>query len=146
MKQRFTEAITKINDLTITKKSNIESLFTEQVYKYLDENDFGGIPKHSFEGKSGSVFSVNYVIPKRAGKPLQIFEFQNKISKNSLMISAYKNSDIRNSSDFIDKNLNYSIIFNDEEQTPSSDTIKIAQSEGIKTYNWSDKQSLLAIR
>lgn len=146
MKQRFTEAITKINDLTITKKSNIENMFIEQVYKYLDVNDFGGLPHYSFEGKSGSNHFANYVIPKRNGKPMQILDFQNKISKNALMISAFKNSDIRSSSEYKNDAIIYSVIFNDEEQKITSDALKIAKSSDIKTYTWSDKDELLSIR
>ncbi|RRG09839.1 MAG: DUF1828 domain-containing protein [Lactobacillus sp.] len=149
MKQRLTNAILMINDLVYTKKKNIESLFFEEVYNYLEENDFGGLPKYTFEGQSGVPYTTNYVIPAKYNRPMRIIDFQNKISKDEMMVSAYKINDILKNTESTSKtyrNLSYSIIYNDNEAKLNANSKKIADNSDIQLFNWSDKQSLLAIR
>lgn len=146
MKQRLTSAILRINDLVYTKKKNIDNMFFEDVYQYLDENDFGGLSKHTYEGYDGVPFVFNYVIPSRQHKPTRIIDFQNKISSNEMMISAYKFDQIQNSSQFLSKPVSYSIIYNNQEANPSKNSNKIALNSGIKLYTWSDRETLLELR
>ncbi|MFC6170077.1 DUF1828 domain-containing protein [Loigolactobacillus jiayinensis] len=146
MKQRLTSAILKVSDLAYTKKSNIDKMFFEEVYKYFETNDFGGLPHYAVEGKSGVKHNLNYVIPARNDKPFKIIDFQNRITKNDVMIGAYKYRDINDSSEYFSKNIAYSIIYNDSEMNASDTSQKIAYDSGITIYTWSDKKQLLALR
>lgn len=150
LKQNFLSAIIRINDITNTKRPNIESLFFEEVYNYFDENDFGGLRNHPFNGNSGVPHFVNYVIPAKSSKPTRMIDLQNKLSFNQMMYSAYKFEDIQKntllSSGNPTKKITYSIIYNDEEDNPSTNSLKIAQQAHIDLFAWKNKEKILSLR
>lgn len=150
LKQNFLSAIIRINDIANTKRPNVESLFFEEVYSYFDENDFGGLRNHPFSGSSGVSYFANYVIPAKSLKPTRMIDLQNKLSFNQMMYSAYKFEDIQQNSllsfEKSSKKITYSIIYNDEEGTPSANSLKIAQQAHINLIAWKNKEKLLSLR
>lgn len=146
LKQNFISAIIKINDIANTRRPNVESLFFDEVYKYFDENDFGGLQKHPFEGKSGVSYNLDYVIPKKNNRPTRMIDLQNRISFNQVMTSAYKFQDIRENRTVSTNGLSYTMIFNNDASDVSSNSIKIAQDADIRLIPWSNKMEILALR
>ncbi len=145
MKQRLISAVIRIDDITFTKRSNVEQLFFDEVYNYFDKNDFGGIPQHPIEGRSGISYTLHYVIPARKKNQEKLFSFQNQISYNQMGISAYMYQDIKNSVGSHEKTADSKlvIIYNDAVRNPSSNVFKIAADAEIQLIPWSAKKSLL---
>lgn len=146
LKQNFLLAIIRIDDLANTKHPNVENLFSEEVYDFLDSHDFGGLREHPFNGNSGVTYSTSYVIPARKSKPFRLIDLQSNLSFNQMMCNAYKFEDIQKNAFFSSKKLSYTIIFNDQEKHPSKNSLKIANQSDIKLIAWKDKQQLLSLR
>ncbi|WP_203637360.1 DUF1828 domain-containing protein [Levilactobacillus wangkuiensis] len=147
MKQNLISAMIQINDLSNTKKTNVESLFNEQIYSYFKDNNFGGLPQYGIEGKSGAPYIIDYTIPEKGSRPQRMIDFQQKISKNEVMINAYKFNDILTSSTLNLKNKpTYSIIFNSDAGNASEVAQKIADDAKISLLPWTKKNSILQLR
>lgn len=147
MKQNLISTMIQINDLASTKKANVESLFYEEVYSYLQENDFGGLPRYSIEGKSGVPYTIDYTIPEKNNRPSRMIDFQQRINLNVIMIDAYKFLDIRTSNAHqMRRSPNYSIIFNGDTSHVSDKTKKIADDADIALIPWNDKEKILQLR
>lgn len=143
MKFKLTSAILQINDLIFTKKSNVKNLFKEEVLDFLDNNDFGGLPKHRFSGRTGIDYEFSYVIPKRKNKPYKILDIINDPSRNLMMEAAFKFNDIKNSSELSKDKVNYYIIYNGDSVSESSQ--RIAEDTNIDLVSWKNRDSLLSL-
>ncbi|WP_282803661.1 DUF1828 domain-containing protein [Secundilactobacillus kimchicus] len=147
MKQNLISAMIQINDLSNTKKSNVESLFYAEIYSYFQENDFGGLSGWSAEGKSGVSYTIDYTIPEKENRPQRMIDFQQKISKNEVLSNAYKFTDILGSSTSMLKSTpTYSIIFNSDDGNVSEDAQKIADEARIGLIPWNNKKLLRELR
>ncbi|GAX02568.1 hypothetical protein IWT140_00165 [Secundilactobacillus pentosiphilus] len=146
MKQNLISAMIQINDLSNTKKENVENMFFENVYAFLEKEDFGGLPNHSFEGRSGVDYKINYTIPAHKKKPLRMIDFQRKINFNDTVINAYKFRDIMSSADKDSKQTTYSIIYDGTTHNVSSKTEKIAVDANIKLIPWENKDDILLLK
>ena len=146
MKQNLISAMIQINDLSNTKKENVENMFFENVYDFLDKEDFGGLPNHSFEGRSGVAYKINYTIPAHNKKPLRMIDFQRKINFNDTVINAYKFRDIMSRADKGSKQTTYSIIYDGSTRNVSSKTEKIAVDANITLIPWENKNDILLLK
>lgn len=147
MKQKLISAMVQINDLSTTQKSNVENLFYEQIYSYFRENDFGGLPRYRVEGKSGAPYTIDYTIPEKSCRPQRMIDFQQRISKNNMMINAYKFNDILNGSSGLLRTLpTYTVIFNNATSNVSETTQRIADDAHITLLSWYDKELILNLR
>lgn len=147
MKQRLISAMVQINDLSTTQKLNLENRFSEQVYSYFKENNFGGLPQYHVEGKSGAPYTIDYTIPEKNRRPERMIDFQQKLSKNSIMINAYKFNDILvGNSRFLSALPTYTVIYNDDVSAVSAITQKIADDAKITLLPWHDKNPILELR
>ncbi|MCM6799474.1 DUF1828 domain-containing protein [Levilactobacillus brevis] len=145
MKQRLISAILRIDDFTMFKKRDISKLFFEELYSYLDKNDFGGLPEYQVSGQSGNNYKIDYVISQnhKENKGLRLIEFQNRISFDQVVIAAYKFNDIAQ----INPNkIDPSIIYNDLENRPPKKALKVAKDTGIHLYPSSNKEALESIK
>lgn len=145
MKQRLISTILRIDDFTMFKKQDISKIFFEELYSYLDENDFGGLPEYSVSGQSGNNYKIDYAISQnhKQNKGLRLIEFQNRISFDQVVIAAYKFNDIAK----INPNkIDPSIIYNDQESQPPKKALKVANDTGINLYPSSDKKLLERIK
>lgn len=147
MKQNLISAMIQINDLSNTKKSNVESLFYEEIYSYFQENDFGGLSGWQAEGKSGVSYAIDYTIPEKKDRPQRMIDFQQKISINEVLSNAYKFTDILSSSTSKLKSIpTYSIIFNSNDGNVSKKAQKIADEARIDLIPWNNKKLILELR
>ncbi|GAB5054397.1 DUF1828 domain-containing protein [Pediococcus parvulus] len=145
MKQNLISAILRIDDLNMFKKQDISRLFFEELYSYLDKNDFGGLPKYPIEGQSGNSYKIDYAIAPnhKENKLLRLLDFQNSINFNQVAIAAYKFNDI---SQISSNKIQPIIIYNDTEKKPPEKAINTAKDSGISLYAASDKSLLEEIK
>jgi len=145
MKQHLISAILKIDDLSLLKKTNVQKLFAEELYNFLDKNDFGGLPQYAVKGQTGNSYKIDYVIPQNhaQSKPMRLVDFQDHVSFNQVAIAAYKFQDITNT---LPVNASFSIIFNDTQHTLPVQALNAANKSGISLLRWNQQSSLEKLR
>lgn len=147
MKFRLTSAIVRINDLVFTQRENNSRPFADEVLNFFQTNDFGGI-KTSLTGASGVDYSFQYAIPKHRKRPLILFDINNSLTRNTVMLGAFKYNDIRKDNHFFNTYHNqskYIIIYNGHPKHPGASTLKIANTNDICLISWQEKNQLTEI-
>lgn len=147
MKYQLTSAILRINDTSFTQKENVKSFFAEDVLNYFDTNNFGGLPT-TVRGQSGVEYKFLYALPKRKDKPLILFNIQNNISANEIMLDAFKHNDIKKSANLPNMyaQSRYVVIFNEKQKNISEKAAKIAQAYDIDVISWENKAALAELK
>ncbi len=145
MKQRLVSAILRVDDINIFKRQDINRLFFEELYKYLDENNFRGLPDYPVLGQTGNNYTFNYVIPAdhKNNRPQRLIDFQNNINFDQIAVAAYKYGDIQK---IAPQAMSFSVIYNDTEKTPSKKIENVAKDSGIELYEWSNKHRLAELK
>lgn len=77
----LTQCMIKISDLFYTAKNTVQSLFTEDVKTFLDEQNIRYSPDISFQGFSGLITNYDFVIPKYKDIPERIIKVVNNIDQ-----------------------------------------------------------------
>ncbi|WCG35856.1 DUF1828 domain-containing protein [Companilactobacillus farciminis] len=146
MKQALIQAIIHIDDLLMTRKSNITNIFKEEVYNYFDKNDFGGLKTYRPDGSSGNSYVIDYTIPQRGTKPYRFINFTNNSSFATIATSGAMYGDISSGEEYNLTNSEFIIIYNSEQANPSTKSINIANQYKLKLISWNDKKEILSIK
>lgn len=137
-KHSLLSAIQEISDLKYTAKSDVLSMFSEEVGSFMESLDVIFTPQFPIQGKTGMNF---------------VFDFQIAGRKNELVIKTYnrlKQSDVerflfsihdisRTRVGLSKKGFNSAIIINDTEHIPSEMLLNVLKEENTKVLLWSEK-------
>lgn len=138
-KHKMIETIIRLYDLLNTHRSNVTSLFTEEVQDYFYEKDFGGMPNVRLTGYSGIDYQVDYVLGARKNRPEIWVQIVNRFDYNSLARVNYIYQDIANNRDIqqVSKKI---LIYNDLENKVASKAIQASKVSDIQLLAWSQKE------
>lgn len=146
MKQNLVQAIIHIDDLLMTRKENVTSIFKEEVYSYFDENDFGGLKTYRPFGSSGNSYLIDYTIPKREHRPYRFINFTNSSSFASIATTGAMYGDISSGTEYNVKNSEFILIYNSEIASPSQKGFNIAERFNLKLIPWNNKHEILKLK
>lgn len=145
-KHSFIQAILKVNDLLFTKKSNVISLFNDEVWNFLYENEFGGSENIDMTGRSGLVYKVDYTMGATKKRPEIIMQFMNRPSFDSITTQEYIYQDVSEVRlTRTKKSLDYYVVVNDLENSIPNKVETVIQNSKLKLIRWSNKEELLEI-
>jgi len=146
MKQSLIQTILRIDDLLMTRKSNVKNLFFEDVMSYFDDKEFKGLPNYPVTGGSGNTYKISYAIGKSKSRPLQLIQILNNADFQRISAEIVTFEDLRGNIDYKKNNMNYSVVFNDIDNSISDKTKNIAQIRGLDIIPWSNKETILKLR
>ena len=144
-KHMLLQAMMAINDMFMTTKSTVSSLFAEDVGDFLESNDIRYNENVFLAGKSGYNHNFNYLIPHYKSAPERVIHTMNIPSKGNLsniIFSWGDTKDLRNKRSY--DSMLY-IFINDQEKTVDSNMIKAFKNENINPVLWSNRQSVTDI-
>lgn len=139
-KHFYMQGILSINDLFVTNKPNISSLFIEDVRSLLEDNDIWSISNIKLAGKSGFDHNIDFSIPRSRSKPERYLQLVNTPSKNSTEINLFTWNDIK---DTREPNSTMYVLLNDIDNKIRKATISAYSKYDIKPLLWSKKQELV---
>lgn len=146
MKQSLIQAILRIDDLVMTRKSNVKNLFFEDVMNFFDDNEFKGLPSYSVTGGSGNSYRIPYAIGKSKSRPLQLIQILNNADFQRISTEIVTLEDIKSNTEYDDDKINYSVIFNDYDHDIKDKARNIAASRGLDVIPWSNKEKILNLK
>ena len=138
-KHFFIQALTAINDLFITNRSNIMSMFKEDVAAYLDQHRIRYIADINLTGKSGFSHGFDFTIPKSQKAPERYLKVVNNPDKNSAELILFSWEDIRN----VRGESKIFVILNDIDNKISSDITLAFESYNIQSIAWSNRNKFI---
>jgi len=135
-KHLLIQAMLSVNDLFFLSKAKVASLFSEDVRKYLEDNDVRYTENISFTGKSGFAHKFDYVIPKSREKPERVIKAINNPSRETASSLLFAWTDTKETRP-LDSQM-YAIL-NDEERSISPEITTSLEYYMIKPIPWSQR-------
>ncbi|PNZ71133.1 DUF1828 domain-containing protein [Staphylococcus croceilyticus] len=143
-KHNLIQGILKIYDLTLTSKSNVSSLFYEEVFDFLFNEDITGTANVAVAGESGIKYTIDFILPAKKNKPEKLLNFANNLDFNKITSDAFAYRDVKpNRPHRNNLESQMFIIANDIENSVSSRVKQAADYEGVSILKWSNKQEIL---
>ena len=139
-KHNFISAIMELNDLYVLSKSNVASIFKEDVRTYLDEKNIIYTPDYISKGSTGLEFMFDFQI---AGKNSElILKSFNTINKQSLSSFLFSWDDIKPIREKVSKKKVTAIaIINDEEKHIKEEFLDALIAKKANYIIWSERHS-----
>lgn len=73
-KHMLVQAMMTVNDMFMTSRQNVQSIFLEEVDHFLFENDIRFVENINFTGKSGFPQTFHFAVPRSKEKPERILQ------------------------------------------------------------------------
>jgi hypothetical protein len=138
-KHNIVQAMLAINDMFYLASPHIESLFLEDVTKWLDLSDVRYTPRINFKGKSGYDHFFDFVIPKSRTKGERILQALSNPKKDSAEALIFKWQDTR---EMRTGDSQLFVLMNDAERTISGSVIDAFRNYQLKPVLWSEREAV----
>ena len=140
-KHALLSAIQALSDLKYTAKTNVVSMFSEEVGKFMDDLNIIFTPQFNIQGKTGMNFVFDFQIAGRKNE--LVIKTYNRLSQSDVERFLFSIHDIsRTRQDLSNKKFNSLIIVNDVDNSQNSQLIDILKAEGSNVLPWSQKTSI----
>jgi hypothetical protein len=144
-KHMLLQAMMTVNDMFMTSKSTVSSLFAEDVGSFLEANNIRYTENIFFSGKSGYNHNFNFVISPFKEIPERVIHTMNIPSKGNLSKIVFSWSDTKETRIRKSHNSDLYVFINDQEKDVDSNLISALTNEEIYPVLWSDKDSVVQV-
>ncbi len=139
-KHNFLSAILEINDLNILSKSNVHSIFKEDVRQHLNDLDIIFTSDFISKGSTGLEFTFDFQIAKKQ-KEIVIKSF-NSINKSTLSTFLFSWEDIKPVREKVSKKEVSAIaVINNIDKDVKPEFLEALKSKNAKYILWSDRDT-----
>lgn len=139
-KHLLLQCISKVNDMYMLSKNNVQSIFLEEIRGFFDEQDIGYVPDHRITGKSGLTANYDFAIPKSKQRPFTLIKAINNLNKDKVKSTIFDWNDTLTS---CEEKSRLFVVYNDLENSPKDDAVGALQTYGISPCAWSQKNEML---
>lgn len=139
-KNMLIQAMQSVSDMFMLSKSNVSSLFIEEVNSYPDINNISYVSDAQFSGKSGLTHKFDYTIPKNKNYKETLNSVYNKINIQQTSVLCFSSLDLENKRDS-----RFVAIVNDQEKNISDDIVNALNSYSIDIIPWSEREKILLL-
>jgi len=136
-KHMLVQAMMTVNDMFMTSRENVQSIFLEEVDQFLYENDIRYVENVNFTGKSGFPQTFHFAIPRSKQYPERILHAINNPTKQNsenLLFAWIETKDNRRP----DSKL--FAVLNDSEKSVRSSIINALLEYEVQPILWSKRQ------
>lgn len=135
-KHAIIQAMLAVNDMFMTAKQRVATLFLEDVSHFLDDHDVRYSPNVEFTGKTGFIHKFDFLIPKSKVKPERLLRAINnptKESATSLLFAWTDTKHVRSSGS------QFYVVLNDSEKGINPDLLAAFHEYEVKPIQWSQR-------
>lgn len=133
------QAMLNVDDMFMLSQNKIISIFLEDVKKFLDKKNIFYTRDVNFVGKSGFVYSYEYLIQRTKEKPERLCKVINNPNKQNFQSTMFMWNDTRETRD---DNSQLIVFLNDENRIDSS-IIEGFKNYKVDTIPWSEREKYL---
>jgi hypothetical protein len=131
------QAILSVNDMFMTAKPLVQTLFHEDVEQYLHTHDIRFTPNVQFTGQSHFVHTFDFVIPASKHAPERIVRAINRPTKDTVTSLLFAWNDTRK---VRPENAVAFAFLNDEDKTPSGSLLDALKQYDVVPVQWSHRE------
>lgn len=137
-KHNFISAIMELNDLYVLSKSNVTSIFKEDIRIYLDEKQIIYTPDFISKGSTGLEFMFDFQIAGRNSE--LVLKSFNTINKQTLSSFLFSWDDIKPIREKVSKkNVTAIAVINDEEKPVKGEFLEALKAKKANYIIWSER-------
>ena len=140
-KHLLLQCISKVNDMYMLSRNNVQSIFLEEIRGFFDEHDVGYVPDHRITGRSGLTANYDFAIPKSKVRPFTLIKAVNHLNKDKVKSTIFDWNDTMTS---CEENSRLLVVYNDMENSPKDDAVSALQAYGVFAHAWSQKNQILS--
>ncbi|HEY2422212.1 MAG TPA: DUF1828 domain-containing protein [Neobacillus sp.] len=142
-KHMLLQAMMTVNDMFMTTKSTVTSLFTEDVGVFLESNNICFSENIILGGKSGYNHHYHYLVPHFKNILERVIHTMNVPSKGTLSNIIFSWSDTREARIKQTYNTEMYVFINDQEKEVDKNILNAFNIEEIKPVLWSKRESVI---
>ena len=140
-KHLLLQCISKVNDMYMLSRNNVQSIFLEEIRGFFDDNDVGYVPDHRITGRSGLTANYDFAIPRSKATPFTLIKAVNNLNKDKVKSTIFDWNDTMTSCE--DRSRLF-VVYNDLESSPKDDAVSALQTYGVSAHAWSKKDTILS--
>ncbi len=136
-KHSLIQAMLAVDDMFMTARPHVTTLFLEDVESYLDDHDIRFSPSVQFTGKTGFLHKFDFVIPSSRIAPERLVRAINKPSRDNVTSILFSWTDTK---DARPRDSKFYVMLNDEEKPLPSDLIDAFMQYDVDAIPWSERE------
>ncbi len=136
-KHSLLQAMLAVNDMFMTAKPWVATLFLEDVANFFDEHEVRYTPNVEFTGKTGFTHKFDFVIPKSKERPERLLRAINDPAKASVSSTLFAWEDTKN---VRPPDSQCYVLLNDMNKKINQDLISAFQEYRVRPILWSERQ------
>lgn len=143
-KHMLAQCMLKVSDMFYLSRSNVQSIFLEDVKNFLDSNDVRYIADVSFTGQSQLLSQYDFAIPHSSNAPERLIKVVNRFDVNAAKNVIFAWNDTKTERLPDTQLFTFIRDVNEEESLKiSQDALLALKQYGIKTALWSERESIV---
>jgi uncharacterized protein DUF1829/uncharacterized protein DUF1828 len=139
-KHALVQAMIAVNDMFLTSKKTVTSLFFEDVEAFLEQHDVRFSPNVGFMGKSGYMHRFDFLIPQSRRKPERLLRAINNPTRDSAIALLFAWTDTKDNRP--ENSLAYAIL-NDRDKPLKQDVLSAFDHYAVRTILWTNKDNFI---
>lgn len=133
------QAMLAVNDMFVMAQPRVQSLFWEDVQKFLDQHDVRYSPRVKLTGKSGYDHAIDFLVPQSRARPERLLQAINAPNRNSIGSYLFSLTDVRQARG---GDAEAFAILNDRGHGIGGDITKALEEYDVKPFTWSHREQL----
>ena len=135
------QAMLNIDDIFMLSQNKVASIFLEDVTEFLDSRDIFYSKDVSFVGKSGFIYSYEYLLQRTKEKPERLCKVINNPNKQNFQNTIFMWNDTKETRD----NDSQLIVFLNDENKIDATVIEGFKNYNVNTIPWSEREKHLEL-
>ena len=135
------QAMLNIDDMFMLSQNKVASIFLEDVTEFLDSRDIFYSKDVSFVGKSGFIYSYEYLLQRTKEKPERLCKVINNPNKQNFQNTIFMWNDTKETRD----NDSQLIVFLNDENKIDATVIEGFKNYNVNTIPWSEREKHLEL-
>ena len=135
------QAMLNIDDMFMLSQNKVASIFLEDVTEFLDSRDIFYSKDVSFVGKSGFIYSYEYLLQRTKEKPERLCKVINNPNKQNFQNTIFMWNDTKETRD----NNSQLIVFLNDENKIDATVIEGFKNYDVNTIPWSEREKHLEL-
>ena len=135
------QAMLNIDDMFMLSQNKVASIFLEDVTEFLDKKDIFYSKDVNFIGKSGFLYSYEYLLQRTKNKPERLCKVINNPNKQNFQNTIFMWNDTKETRD---KDSQLIVFLNDENKIEAS-VINGFKNYNVNTIYWTERENYLEL-
>lgn len=142
-KNDFITAMQDVDDLFMTSRTNVYTLFADEVATWIDSQDVPHSRNVKIMGEGGISYALDFLFPKYRGMPEYAMQAINAPTKEKIAWTIVVKNGLKNT-----RGIDVHAMLNDTDMSPGTKKsfLKLGESHGVICQLWNSRESVASVQ